>query len=91
MCFSDYTITVKSGTWYYIKGGSFRDSEGQPVGTLSGVTLNIEGGTFTSQKTGADDNAVISPTGFDALLGDATLSISGGTFKGASIVGIAAR
>ena len=89
MCFSDYTVSIKSGTWYYVRGGSFRDSEGQPVGTLTNVTLDISGGKFTSEKTGAADNAVISPTGFDALLGDATINISGGTFSGASIVGIA--
>lgn len=89
MCFSDYAITVKSGTWYYIKGGSYRDSEGQPVGTLTNVTINIEGGNFTSNKTGSSDNAVIALTGFDALLGDATFNISGGNFKGASVVGIA--
>ena len=88
MCFSDYTVTVQSGTWYYVRGGSFRDGEGQPVGTLSNVTLEITGGVFTSKKTGAADNAVISPTGFDALLGDAHLRISGGKFS-AAIVGIA--
>ena len=88
MCFSDYAVTVMSGTWYYIKGGSFRDGEGQPVGTLTDVTVNIEGGTFTSAKTGTSDNALISVTGFDALLGDGTLNISGGTFSGASVVGI---
>lgn len=89
MCFSDYAITVKSGTWYYVKGGSFRDSEGQPVGTLENVTVNIFGGIFTSKKTGAADNAVVALTGFDALYGDATLNISGGTFGGCSVVGIA--
>ncbi len=87
MCFADYTVTVKSGTWYYIRGGNYRDSDAQAVGTLSNVTLNILGGTFTSNKMGASDNAVISPLGFDALLGDATLNISGGTFK-CSIVGV---
>ncbi len=87
MCFSDYTITVKSGTWYYAKGGSYRDGDGQPVGTVSNVTLNILGGTFTANKTGAGDNALISPTGFDALEGNATLNISGGSFK-CSIVGV---
>ena len=87
MRFSDYTLTVKSGTWYYVKGGSFRDGEGQPVGTLKNVTLNILGGTFTSNKKGTGDNALISPTGFDALEGTATLNISGGTF-GCSIVGV---
>ncbi len=88
MCFSDYTISVKSGTWYYVKGGSYRDAEGQPVGTLSNVTVDISGGTFISNRTGASDNAVISPLGFDALLGDATLNISGGSFA-CSIVGVA--
>ncbi len=88
MCFSDYTITVQSGTWYYVKGGSFRDGEGQPVGTLSGVTLNITGGRFTSTKTGAGDNAVIALTGFDALRGDATMNISGGIFS-CTVTGIA--
>ena len=89
MHFTDYELSVKSGTWYYVKGGSYRDSEGQPVGTLENVTVNIHGGTFLSSKTGASDNAVISPTGFDALRGNATLNISGGTFGGCSIVGVA--
>lgn len=87
MCYSGYTLTVESGKWYYVKGGSFRDSEGQPVGTLKNVTLNISGGTFTSKKTGADDNALISPIGFDALEGTATLNISGGSFA-CSLVGV---
>ncbi|MBQ6893851.1 MAG: hypothetical protein IJN48_06550, partial [Clostridia bacterium] len=89
MHFADYTVSVKSGTWYYVKGGSYRDGEGQPVGTLENVTLNISGGAFLSDKTGVSDNAVISPIGFDALRGDATLNISGGTFSGCSIVGVA--
>ena len=88
MCYSDYVITVKSGTWYYVRGGSFRDGEGQPVGTLTDVTVNIEGGTFTSSKTGASDNAIVAITGFDALLGNGTLNISGGTF-GCSAAGVA--
>ncbi len=87
MCYSDYTISVKSGTWYYIKGGSYRDGEGQPVGTLSDVTVAISGGTFTSKKSGVEDNALISPIGFDALEGNATLSISGGSFA-CSLVGV---
>lgn len=87
MCFADYTIRVDSGEWYYVKGGSFRDGEGQPVGTVSNVTLDIRGGKFTSNKKSASDNALISPIGFDALLGDATLRISGGSFS-ASVVGI---
>ncbi len=89
MHFTDYTISVESGTWYYVKGGSLRDGEGQPVGTLENVTVNISGGTFTSDKTGASDNALIAVTGFDALAGKGTLNISGGTFGGCSIVGIA--
>ncbi len=89
MHFTDYTISIKSGTWYYVKGGSYRDGEGQPVGTLENVTVNISGGTFKSNKTGASDNALIALTGFDALCGDATMNISGGTFGGCSVVGIA--
>ena len=89
MHFSDYVITVESGTWYYVKGGSLRDSEGQPVGTLENVTVNISGGTFTSTQKGASDNGLTALTGFDALYGDAVLNITGGTFWGASIVGIA--
>ncbi len=88
MCFSDYTLRIESGTWYYVKGGSFRDREEQPVGTLTNVTLEIAGGTFTSTRTLASDNALISPLGFDALLGDATLNITGGVFS-SSIVGVA--
>lgn len=86
MCFSDYTVRIESGTWYYVKGGSYRDGEGQPVGTLSDVTLEITGGNFTA-KSGASNNAFISLTGFDALLGNGTVNISGGSFS-APIVGI---
>ena len=79
MCFSDYTVRIESGTWYYVKGGSCREGEEQPVGTLSNVALEIAGGVFTA-KGGSSENAFISLTGFDALLGDGRIDISGGNF-----------
>ncbi len=87
MKYADFTIRIESGEWYYVRGGSYRDSDEHAVGTISNVTLEINGGTFTSNKTLASDNALISPLGFDALEGDATLNITGGSFK-CSVVGV---
>ena len=85
--YADYTVSILGGTWSYVKGGTYRDNEGQIVGTTSDVTINIAGGTFTATGTSSTAVNLISPVGFDALRGDATLNISGGTF-GCSIVGI---
>ena len=83
----DYTIRIDSGTWYYVRGGSLRDGEEQPVGTIGNVALEINGGTFRSSSTSASGNGVIAVTGFDALDGDAALRISDGNFL-CAVVGI---
>ncbi len=83
----DFTVNVHGGTWYYLKGGTYRDDETQIVGTVGDFTINITGGTFTATETSSSATAMLSPVGFDALRGDATLNISGGSFS-SSIVGV---
>lgn len=85
--FYDYKIEINSGTWFYVRGGSIRTGEYQPVGTIGNVTIAIGGGTFTSVTTDPGKNGIIAVGGFDALNGDATIEISGGTFS-SSICGI---
>ena len=87
MTYYDYTIRIDSGTWNYVRGGSMRDDEVQPVGTVGNVTIEINGGTFTSRTTNATNNGVIAATGFDALDGDAEIRINGGDFK-CAVVGV---
>lgn len=83
----DYTVNVLGGTWYYIKGGSYRNDDGQIVGTVGDFEINISGGTFTAKGNNDSSTALTALVGFDALRGDAALNISGGTFASA-IVGI---
>ena len=78
--FSDFSIEIAGGTWSALAGGSFRSGEGQPVGTVGGVRLVVAGGSFTGTAADAAANAVVSVTGFDALEGDGSLVITGGSF-----------
>ena len=82
-----YTIEIDSGTWWYVRGGSIRTGEAQPVGTIGDVTILIGGGTFTSSTTDNTKNGIIGIGGFDALDGDARLIINGGSFN-CDIMGI---
>ena len=82
-----FTVTVSGGVWSYIKGGTFRNDDGQIVGTSGDFTINITGGTFLSAQTSSSETNMLSLVGFDALRGDATLNISGGSFT-SSIVGV---
>lgn len=79
--FYDFSVTIASGTWQYARLGGYRDSEGQYVGIIGGVTLNILGGDFTSTVQNVSGNGWISVTGMDALDGDGRICISGGNFK----------
>ena len=85
--FYDYTIQIDSGTFWYVRGGSLRTDETQPVGTIGDVTILINGGTFTSTSTAPDKNGIIAVSGFDALYGDAHIIINGGTIN-CSVMGV---
>lgn len=75
----DYTITVKSGSWSYIRGGNRRASGSSPVGTISGnVTVVIEGGTFNSTNA----SNTMSAGGMSSHTGNVTMIINGGTVSG---------
>lgn len=80
LVFRDFAVHVGGGTWSALTGGSFRNGEEQPVGTVSGICLTVNGGTFVGEATASSD-AVISITGFDALEGDGSLLITGGSFS----------
>lgn len=85
--FFGYKIEIHSGTWWYVRGGSIRTGEYQPVGTIGDVTIEIHGGTFTSTTTNPAMNGIIAVGGFDALDGDATIRITGGKIN-SSVCGI---
>lgn len=83
----DYSITIDSGEWYYVRGGSIRTGETQPVGTIGNVAITINGGTITSTTTQSSMNGIVAVGGFDALEGDASVTIGGGVI-GCSVMGI---
>lgn len=83
----DYDITIDSGKWYYVRGGSIRTGETQPVGTIGDVSITINGGTITSTTTQSSMNGIVAVGGFDALEGDASITINGGVI-GCSVMGI---
>lgn len=87
MCYYDYTIQIDSGIWSYVRGGSLRSGEGQAVGTIGDVSIIINGGSFTSTATAKSETGVIAVAGFDALDGNANITVNGGTFN-CSIMGI---
>ena len=87
MKYFDYTIEIDSGTWFYVRGGSIRTGEGQPVGTIGNVSIIINGGVFTSTTTASNLNGIIAISGFDALEGDANIIINGGVIN-SSVMGI---
>lgn len=76
----DYTITVASGNYTYIRGGNRRADGAAPFGTISGdVTINITGGTFTTRDSSTNLSAA---TGMSNHSGNVTMNISGGCFYG---------
>ena len=70
------TVTVKSGAWSAVIGGNNRTNAGCVLGDVSNVTVNIEGGKFTS-GTGHATSAV----GMNNVVGTCTMNISGGEFS----------
>lgn len=79
LVFRDFAVHVGGGTWSALAGGSFRNGEEQPVGTVGDVRLTVSGGSFVGAASAAT-NSAISVTGFDALEGDGSLLITGGSF-----------
>lgn len=77
---NDYTITVASGDFAYIRGGNRRATGDAPFGVISGnVTVNIAGGRFTNPYS--NTNAVAA-TGMNTHTGNVTMNISGGIIEG---------
>ena len=76
----DYTVTVLSGDYSYIRGGNRRADGKSPFGMISGdVTINIKGGTFTARDSSQNLSAA---TGMCEHSGNVTMNISGGCFYG---------
>ena len=82
LSFYDYTLTVNSGSWYYVKGTNNRSSETHPVGFCGNVTVRINGGEFraTGGADSVSDLYFVSVGGFSCQNGTYTLEINGGTF-----------
>ena len=82
---NDYTISVASGNYSYIRGGNRRADGKSPFGMISGdVTVNIIGGAFTARDSSANLSAA---TGMNEHSGNVTMNIAGGTFYG-SLFGV---
>lgn len=80
-CHEDCTITVKSGTWDFVRGGNNRTDPLCPVGTVdkgAKLSIYISGGTFTHVGT-LDVNTA---TGKNNVDGEVYMEISGGDFAG---------
>ncbi|MBQ7171461.1 MAG: DUF4185 domain-containing protein [Clostridia bacterium] len=80
-CREDAAVTVRGGTWQYIRGGNFRPKPASVFGTVEeGVTFEVfvEGGRFTA-ASGANLN---SASGMNGVAGRIYMEISGGTFDG---------
>jgi len=77
---NDYTISVASGDFMYIRGGNRRATGKSPFGMISGnVTVNITGGTFKARD---NSNNLTAATGMCEHSGNVTMNISGGCFYG---------
>lgn len=75
----DYTITVNSGNWSYIRGGNRRESGTSGIGVISGnASIIINGGSFTSTS---ETNGV-SAGGMNSHTGSLSLVINGGSIAG---------
>ncbi|MBQ2118580.1 MAG: DUF4185 domain-containing protein [Clostridia bacterium] len=80
-CRADAAVTVRGGTWQYIRGGNFRPKPASVFGTVDGgVTFEVfvEGGRFTADS-GSNFNSV---SGMNGVAGTVYMEISGGTFEG---------
>ncbi len=80
-CHRDASVTVKSGTWQYLRGGNSRMDPKSAFGTVDeGVSFSvfIKGGRFTA-SSGQDFN---SASGMNSVAGTVYMEISGGTFDG---------
>ena len=80
-CHADAAVTVKGGSWQYLRGGNRRTQAKSTFGTVDeGVTFAIfvQGGSF-SAASGRDLN---SASGMNSVAGTVYMEISGGTFEG---------
>ena len=80
-CVKDACITVKSGSWKYIRGGNRRINTTSAFGEVGeGITLviKVEGGKFTA----TEGNDYCSATGMNSVHGTVYMEISGGEFRG---------
>ncbi|MBQ7170798.1 MAG: DUF4185 domain-containing protein [Clostridia bacterium] len=80
-CHKDAAVTVKSGTWQYLRGGNSRMDAKSAFGTVDeGVSfcVYVKGGRFIA-SSGQDFN---SASGMNSVAGTVYMEISGGTFDG---------
>ena len=80
-CLKDACVTVKSGSWKYIRGGNRRINTNSAFGNIGeGITfvIKVEGGKFTA----TDGNDFCSATGMNSVDGNVYMEISGGEFRG---------
>ncbi len=80
-CVKDACVTVKSGSWKYIRGGNRRINTSSAFGEIGeGITfvIKVEGGKFTA----TDGNDFCSATGMNSVHGNVYMEISGGEFRG---------
>ncbi|MBQ2733040.1 MAG: DUF4185 domain-containing protein [Clostridia bacterium] len=80
-CVKDACVTVKSGSWKYIRGGNRRINTSSAFGTIGeGITfvIKVEGGKFTA----TDGTDFCSATGMNSVAGNVYMEISGGEFRG---------
>ncbi len=77
---NDYTISISSGDFMYVRGGNRRATGKAPFGMISGnVTINITGGTFKSRD---NSNNLTAASGMCEHSGNVVMNISGGCFYG---------
>ncbi len=73
-----YTIEVCSGRWNIFNGGHYRSSESDVMGTVGGVSIIINGGTFTASGSGTRAKNVFSGVCDSSMIGDLDITVNGG-------------
>lgn len=79
--YKNFSITVDSGTWSCVRGGSFRNDSSQILPYTGDISIIINGGTFNATGSTESDLGVMTLTGFAGLDGDAYMEINGGTIN----------
>ena len=76
----DCNITVQSGTWRMILGGSRRNSGEYAIGNNTGdVSINIEGGTILGNEK---NGVALAGTGENFYTGNVNINVTGGVICG---------